>query len=190
MGKWKKGIISTARHNGEDYTNRQIAGWTVLGLAYNSGAPRYRQVWRCRCVCGTVQEVNKENVLFGRSVGCSHCVGERHKGKRNHNWKGSIDIPSSLFTHLKYGAKVRGIKVQITIEDLQHLWEKSNGVCALSGLPITVEKTASLDRIDSNLPYTISNIQWVHKDIQLMKNYLDQRRFIELCQNVSNNNKG
>jgi len=39
-------------------------------------------------------------------------------------------------------------------------------------------KTASLDRIDNNLGYTINNIQWVHKDINRIKREYDQNVFL------------
>ena len=43
------------------------------------------------------------------------------------------------------------------------------------------ETTASLDRIDSLLGYTIDNVQWVHKDINRIKFDMSQCRFVELC---------
>jgi phosphoglycerate-specific signal transduction histidine kinase len=50
-------------------------------------------------------------------------------------------------------------------------------------------QTASLDRIDSKLPYTYNNIQWIHKDINRMKNAYRQDYFIQLCGMVVNYNK-
>ena len=37
----------------------------------------------------------------------------------------------------------------------------------------------SLDRIDSSKGYEENNVQWVHKDINLMKNKYDNKYFIE-----------
>lgn len=43
------------------------------------------------------------------------------------------------------------------------------------------EGTASLDRIDSSRGYVEGNVQWVHKDVNFMKQALSQERFVELC---------
>ena len=62
----------------------------------------------------------------------------------------------------------------------------------MTGWPLTLEavkgsyttKTASLDRIDSNLSYIKDNVQWIHKDLNRMKNEFSQDRFIEVCKAV------
>jgi hypothetical protein len=76
------------------------------------------------------------------------------------------------------------------------IYEVQGGLCALTGEPLTfknlnkgTDQTASLDRIDSSLGYVEGNVQWVHKDVNLMKNVLSQARFIELCSLVSTNFK-
>lgn len=46
------------------------------------------------------------------------------------------------------------------------------------------EQTASLDRINSSVGYIPSNIQWVHKDVNRMKNNLTPERFLQLCKAV------
>ena len=79
------------------------------------------------------------------------------------------------------------------MEQAWELFEKQNRKCALSGLLLNFPKdrnthggTASLDRIDSNGNYTLDNVQWVHKDINRLKNSFDQDYFINLCKLVSN----
>ena len=47
------------------------------------------------------------------------------------------------------------------------------------------ETTASLDRIDSSRGYDADNIQWVHKDINWMKQDFSQSEFIAYCRRVS-----
>ena len=49
-----------------------------------------------------------------------------------------------------------------------------------------IRKTASLDRIDSNKGYTKDNVQFVHKDINWMKQDFEQNKFIEYCKKVAN----
>lgn len=47
--------------------------------------------------------------------------------------------------------------------------------------------TASLDRIDSSSGYGLENIQWLHKDINIMKNVHSQDYFLSLCKKVAAN---
>jgi len=49
--------------------------------------------------------------------------------------------------------------------------------------------TASLDRIDCNKSYSIENIQWVHKDVNIMRNAYSIDRFVEICKLVSEKHK-
>jgi len=52
----------------------------------------------------------------------------------------------------------------------------------------TISGNASLDRIDSSIGYVNDNVQWVHKDINMMKRIYTQEYFIYLCKLVSENN--
>ena len=77
------------------------------------------------------------------------------------------------------------------------LFIKQNRKCALSGLELSFPKingdqsyTASIDRIDSSLGYIEGNVQWVHKDINIMKNKYDQDYFIQMCKLISENSGG
>lgn len=188
MGKWKK-VISTASHKGEDYTGRKIGHWTVIRLVSNTGHPKYNQIWECECDCGHTHIVDKDVIIYGHDDnGCRDCVGERHRAANNANWKGHKEIPRSYFYSLQDGAKSRSIPFHITIEEAQALWEKSQGICGLSGLPIEMGKTASLDRIDSRGEYTLANLQWIHKDVNRMKNKYSQPYFIEICKAVAGRN--
>jgi hypothetical protein len=44
-----------------------------------------------------------------------------------------------------------------------------------------------LDRIDSNLGYVVGNVQWVLKEINIMKHTMSHDYFINLCSIISNN---
>ena len=70
-----------------------------------------------------------------------------------------------------------------------------NGVCKLSGLPISpglhskdyVGRTVSLDRIVSSIgEYVAGNIQLVHKRVNVAKQNLPDELFVELCRAVVN----
>jgi hypothetical protein len=83
----------------------------------------------------------------------------------------------------------------VTLKELWDLFVKQNRQCALTKLPLRFNSTnnkrdgtASLDRIDSNKEYTIDNVQWVHREINYMKQAYSQSHFIELCKLVVENN--
>lgn len=115
-----------------------------------------------------------------------------NKRDRNANWKGYKEIPYNWFSkYFERAGRKRNINGDITIEQVYILWLKQNKSCALSGLPIgwyddNGKHTASIDRIDSNGEYTIDNIQLVHKDVNKMKNNLEESYFINLCTFISN----
>ena len=50
--------------------------------------------------------------------------------------------------------------------------------------------TMSLDRIDNNKGYIEENVQWVHKDINMMKRIYSQDYFIYMCKLVAECNSG
>ena len=104
--------------------------------------------------------------------------GERRK-------TGYQEITGTFWARVKHNAKTRGLSVEITMEDAWDVFVKQRGLCALSGVPIWFGAgaitTASLDRIDSSRPYTLNNIQWVHKTVNLMKGKISQEDFVFFC---------
>lgn len=52
----------------------------------------------------------------------------------------------------------------------------------------TGETTASIDRIDSSNGYIEDNIQWVHKDVNMMKQKMTNIELIEMCKLIVENN--
>jgi len=81
----------------------------------------------------------------------------------------------------------------ITIEDAGNVLINQNNKCALSGIPLISsgdfkDITASLDRIDNSIGYEKDNIQWVHKDINMMRGTLPIKRFIEICKSIASHN--
>lgn len=112
-----------------------------------------------------------------------------NRKRSNHpRWCGYKDISSTYWRNLLNGARVRNIEFKITIQQAWQVFEKQNGRCALTGQIIGFEghknNSASLDRIDSKKPYTVKNVQWVHKDINFAKQSMSNGEFIELCQLV------
>lgn len=114
--------------------------------------------------------------------------------KENHpNWTGYGEICGSHFARIKHGAETRNLEFNITIEQIWELFLKQKRKCALSGVILDFKTksggTASLDRMDNSKGYIINNIQWIHKDINIMKMKLNNEEFIKFCHQISNYNK-
>lgn len=136
----------------------------------------------CRCGCGNTITLRYE-ALRNKVNSCGCRPGPL--------WKGHGDLSATHYGAIRKGANSRGLAFEVTIEDLWKALENQKHRCKLSGLPIHLgttvssRRSASVDRIDSTRGYLPDNIQWVHKDINLMKQQYDQEHFINLCARVT-----
>lgn len=114
-------------------------------------------------------------------------------GINNKRFTGYKDISGDIWSKIRHGAKKRNIEFNISIEYAWSKWEEQNGLCAYSGDKLIFGKdsirTASLDRIDSKLPYIEGNTQWIHKQINKMQWGVPDELFISLCESVHDVNK-
>lgn len=99
------------------------------------------------------------------------------------------DIAKGHWSRIISNARVREIGFFITPEEAWTVWIAQGGRCALSGVELNMkscyEVTASLDRIDSYNEYSYDNIQWIHKDLNIMKGCLTTEEFVERCLSVA-----
>ena len=103
-------------------------------------------------------------------------------------WTGHEEIAGAFWNRTQKGAKKRNISFDIKIEDAWDLFLKQDKKCALTGVELQMwvgykenRQTASIDRIDSTKGYTLDNIQWVHKRINIMKSNMTEDEFYEWC---------
>lgn len=143
--------------------------------------------WLCICDCGN-ESIVRSGCLKGYTKSCGCLLYKRKK---------YFDINLTYYKSIQKNALSRDIKFDVSIDYIWNLFLKQDRKCVLSGLPLTFPKknnnieskksTASLDRIDSSKGYTKDNVQWIHKDINRMKNVYQQDYFIEMCKLISNN---
>lgn len=145
--------------------------------------------WCSTCSgCGIEQAYTRKDHAKQSSLQdwqCKKCVCEAKSFHANK----SVGNARRLFNKFKIHAEGREIPFCITIDEMV---SKFTGKCALSGWDISMtytNTTASLDRIDSDKGYTIDNIQWVHKMVNMTKNKYDQAEFVRMCKAIAENNR-
>lgn len=168
-----------------DLVGREFGMLTVLQKT-DERTPSKKVLWEVGCSCGGTAKVTTADLLRkdgkGR-VSCG-CMNFR-SGPRSANWKSPNDISMKYWNAVRASADKRGYPFDITIEGAYEVFEAQGGRCALSGMPIELNITASLDRIDSSQGYHVENIQWLHKDINRLKSNWPENQFIELCRKVA-----
>lgn len=167
-------------------------------------------LFKVKCSCGKEQFVRAYFLESGRQTCCKECRSKINyniaieQGKKvgfiKLHHEGVGNFTKTAFNHFKRNAKKRNINwsEELTIEYLYNLLLKQNKKCALTGLDIDLTElrkssnvafefmTASIDRIDSTIGYEPGNIQWVHKDVNIMKNRFSEEHFKNMCQLVVN----
>lgn len=174
--------------------NKQIKHYIILDITPKI-LPNGKKAYLCECVnCGNKSYVSFSTLRYSKSNKCNYCCLQDIKRPDNY-----IIIPKSVWNRYKENAKRKREKeFSISKEYGEELYLKQNGKCALTGLNIGFIKRnrdkkrcyymqASLDRIDSSKGYVEGNVQWVHKDVNMMKWALSQDRFIFLCKLIANN---
>ena len=157
---------------------------------------RNRILYWCECACGKITKMNKTSLRRG-SKSCVKCSGQKLSKGLVKIYKG---MPLSYWDHTRKRAFKRKIVFKLTKKQVWDLYLQQKKKCALSGQHIDfctgnsvnergwkgrLLHTASLDRIDPNKGYIPGNIQWVHKDINRMKNNFDEKYFINTCKLIS-----
>lgn len=156
-----------------------------------------------KCICGNFGNIRLSDIFAKERKGlkyrCKECG-------RDATRKGTKLISGQYFYQLTHNAKSRGLEFNITAKDLEDLWIKQKGICAISGLQLELPYkkkaytedgrptlhyygNASIDRINSFEGYNIDNIQWIHSKINIMKMEINQMDFIQLCKLIVTHNE-
>ena len=143
-----------------------------------------RKLLHVICKCGSIDFKQERYLTTGRSTSCKSCASK--KTAKNFpppiRRTGYGELSGTHFLSIKNNAIKRNIEFSISAERLWFLYEEQKGLCALTGVPIILNRslknqnvnwdviTASVDRIDSQIGYLEGNIWWVHKDVNRLKN--------------------
>jgi hypothetical protein len=95
------------------------------------------------------------------------------------------DISKGHWTNIINNAKSRNKVFDISPEYAWSVFLEQEEKCALTGVRLNLKSiydiTASLDRINNDLGYIEGNIQWLHKQINIMKNVYLNQDFIDIA---------
>ena len=139
---------------------------------------------RCECLtCKKMFDAKFHNVYKGnyKSCGCLRYA----LNYRSPRWRGVGEISQSFMSSIMRGAKGRNLEFNVSVEYLWDLFLKQDKKCAISGVNLRFQETrldydatASLDRIDATRGYVKGNLQWVHKDINYMKQSMNNKELL------------
>jgi hypothetical protein len=187
----RKYNIKLKNKNSKNLVGQKFGRRTVLEIDLDE--PRNGLYWKCQCECNKITTISAYDLLSNKSRQCRECQYSNqivYYGKMN----------SKSFSVVLSSAKRRGWDVYVTPEYLGKLFDEQNGRCAISNAVLNFANhskqkefwkynTASLDRKDSSKGYIEGNVQWVHKDVNFMKQEYSQDYFIDFCHKISDFNK-
>jgi hypothetical protein len=167
----------------KDLTGQTFGDLFVEGVSEVSRNGHYR--YHVKCSCGTSKTVLGTHMIQGNTT---HCGCKTVRGSAN--WQGYKGVGRTYWSQLARSSNGSGsrkaMEFSVTLEYIGDLLEAQNYKCALSGLPISAKhNSASLDRVDSSKGYLEGNVQWLHKDVNMMKRHYSQQYFTFLCRLIS-----
>ena len=158
---------------------------------------------KLRClVCGrsldpSEFDSHQEYAIRGHRDGrCKEC-----KRKQNQEARENYDDKKRLYKTIQARvlgaserAKRKGIPCTITKEFILDLWNKQNGLCAISKIPMTYEMDSgriytnvSIDQIEQGKGYTEDNVQLVCMAVNQLKSDWDMNTVKYICKMIINN---
>lgn len=91
------------------------------------------------------------------------------------------------YSNMIHNAKSRNLKCDLTKDQIIEKYKKQNGLCALTGIKLSFDKSLndlSIDRIDSNKSYSLNNIHLISNLANSVKSDIDTKYLIKICTNL------
>ena len=138
---------------------------------------------------------------------CKACISKKQASYHKRTW-GEDRLKYTAFKRTKsvrsYLQYLRAKAVQrkkagevLSLDALELLWQTQQGLCALTGWPMTMElangvvsTNCSLDRIDSGHGYVVGNVQLVCRAANVAKSDLSTADFLKMCRAVVEKGNG
>lgn len=133
---------------------------------------KYRKCYSYTCKgCTNIRQANHEITLDSHSK-LHRCLNFRFLGARDRAVRCNIEF-------------------DITLDYIKQLWNKQEGKCALSEIPMTYSlregrtpTNISIDKIDRSKGYTIGNVQLVCMACNQIKSDLTEEEMYNFCKNI------
>lgn len=155
----------------------------------------------CHC-CGEYKDMTEFSPNGGanpirnnRRSMCKTCTTDRQRKQHRALDKESMlhKCLNSRFLAARDRAKRHNIPFNITLEYLENLWKEQQGLCALSGIPMTFElkigrthTNLSIDKIDREKGYILGNVQLVCMACNQIKSDLSDEEVYYFCKSIVN----
>ena len=139
---------------------------------------------------------NKYQYRDGLDKRCHNCKIKQNKEARtNYSEERRLEkILQARWLGARDRAKSKNRLFDISKEDLMDLWNKQEGKCAISKIPMTFNIDSgrnpyniSIDQINPSRGYTKDNIQLVCMCVNQLKSDFDMNTVINICKNILNN---
>lgn len=181
----------TKKHFNSEEKARQY----VLNLIPDAYDIKIETERKCR-TC--LQILPIENFVSKRQ--CKICKSKKNIKRQSQRTKNNICVSCKniklknsryCFNHWFQNNARQNLKNSNLGIDLINLYEKQNCKCVYTGVELIPAVNMSLDHIVSrydnkDLIHDINNVQWVHKDINVMKNRFSHENFVKLCKYIAN----
>lgn len=159
-----------------------ITGQTFNSLtAHTKSRKNGRWYWTCSCECGNETTLRADVIITGRTTSCGCKKGERPYGSGKP--KGEAQINSTLKSY-RHSAKKRNLPFDLSKEEFTNLIKMHCYYCNLEPQPSRFNtknnndfKSTGIDRVDSNLGYTLANSVPCCKTCNYAKNVMSDDEF-------------
>jgi hypothetical protein len=157
-----------------------------------------------KCECNVCGETSPVMFYRGRKNKCKGCISNESKLKylnmgdksdyikKQKEWR-SENVLHFRVESAKHRSKRHNLVFELTDDIVKNKIDTQGGVCYISKQPLSYKEndwnSISLDRLDSNLGYTVDNTIVVTKFVNISKNNLSLDEYINLIKLVCDNLK-
>jgi hypothetical protein len=190
----------------EDIINKKFNKLTIVKRLENSKV-------HCSCECGGIRICSLKDLKRGRtkSCGCARNTPElrelsrlraidlQNRGILRKGGDNRTDEYTKFRCLFKMISSTNRKENLLTIFDLKEIWENQNGKCAYTKVDLILPThsnlhkdtdpwlIASIDRVDSDKPYEISNVQYISRTLNYAKNTMSHEKMLEFISFLKKN---